>query len=187
MRLLALERRQRYHTFLKGGNSATALNRKERFSTREMTSAEAEFGKIVVAFDGSRDAAKAIRLAASMATKFNADLFVLHVFSSPTVALSAASGMPGPDYRAMEDASREAGKKVLARGLQLASDAGASANGELIEAPSVVEAIVSYAENQKADLIVVGTRGMTGFKKLILGSVSSGLISHAHCPVMVAR
>jgi len=147
----------------------------------------AMFSRILVAFDGSKDAAKAIRLASQLSSRFSAELIVVHVFSSPTVALSAASGMPGPDYREMEDASREAGQRVLDRGLQLASGAGAKAKGELIEAPSVVEAIANYAENQKADLIVVGTRGMTGFRKLILGSVSAGLISHAHCPVLVAR
>ena len=146
-----------------------------------------EFGKILVAFDGSNDAAKATRLAASLSTKFGADLILVHVFSSPTIALSAASGMPGPDYGEMEVAAKEEAEKVLSRGLQLITDSGAKAKGELIEAPSVVEAIVNYAENQKVGLIVVGTRGMTGFKKLILGSVSTGLISHAHCPVLVVR
>jgi nucleotide-binding universal stress UspA family protein len=148
---------------------------------------EAKFAKIVVAFDGSDYAAKAARLAASLSMKFSSELIVVHVFSSPTYALSAASGMPGPDYRELEDAAREAGQKVLSRGVQLALSAGAKASGELLEAPSVVEAIANYSENQKADLIVVGTRGMTGFRKLLLGSVSSGLISHAHCPVLVAR
>ncbi len=148
---------------------------------------EAKFGRIVVAFDGSNDAAIAVRLASSLCSKFGAELLVVHVFSSPTVALGAASGMPGPDYRQMEEAMNEAGKKTLSRGLALAGESGVMAKGELIEAPSVVEAIVDYAAKQGADLIVVGTRGMTGFKKLILGSVSSGLISHAHCPVLVAR
>jgi len=46
---------------------------------------------------------------------------------------------------------------------------------------------VDFAAHKKADLIVTGTRGMTGFKKLILGSVSSGLVNHAHCPVLIAR
>jgi nucleotide-binding universal stress UspA family protein len=147
----------------------------------------AGFSRILVAYDGSKDAAKATQLAASLSTRFNADLIVVHVFSSPTIALSAASGMPGPDYGAMEGAAKEAAQKVLSRGLQLITNSGVRAKGELIEAPSVVEAVVNYAENQKVDLIVVGTRGMTGFRKLIIGSVSTGLISHAHCPVLVAR
>jgi nucleotide-binding universal stress UspA family protein len=148
---------------------------------------KAEFAKIMVAFDGSKDATSAVRLAASLSKQFGSELTVIHVFGSPSVGLSAASGMPLPDYGELEDAARAAGEKVLAAGVQVATESGVKAKGELKEAPSVVEALVEYAEKQKVDLIVVGTRGMTGFKKLILGSVSSGLVSHAHCPVLVAR
>ena len=146
-----------------------------------------KFDRIMVAFDGSKDAAKAVSLAASLSLKFGAELTLIHVFASPTIAFSAASGMPTPDYSDLEDAAKDAGQKILSRGLKLATDAGVKPRGELIEASSVVEAIVDFAAKYGADLIVVGTRGMTGFKKLILGSVSSGLISHAHCPVLVAR
>ncbi len=147
----------------------------------------AEFSRILVAFDGSKDSVKAVQLAASLSSKFNADLTVIHVFASPTIGFSAASGMPVPDYSEMEEASKEAGRKILDRGLQIATDAGAKPKGELMESPSVVEAVVTFASDNNVELIVVGTRGMTGFKKLILGSVSSGLVAHAHCPVLVAR
>ncbi len=52
---------------------------------------------------------------------------------------------------------------------------------------SVVETIVNQAVRENADLIIVGTRGLGAFKKLILGSVSNGVVSHAHCPVLVIR
>jgi nucleotide-binding universal stress UspA family protein len=155
-------------------------------ATTQMTESR-EFGRIMVAFDGSKDAVKAVQLAASLSLKFGADLTVIHVFASPAIGFTAASGMPLPDYSDLEEAAKEAGQKILSRGLQLASDTGVKAKGELLEASSVVEAIVDFAAKRGAELIVVGTRGMTGFKKLILGSVSSGLISHAHCPVLVAR
>lgn len=145
------------------------------------------FGKIVVAYDGSADSAKAIQLAASLASKSGASAILVHVYPSPAIGFSAASGMPIPDYGDLEDAAKASGQAILTRGLQLAKELGMSARGELIEAPSVVEAIVNFSASEKADLIVVGTRGMTGFKQLILGSVSSGLVSHAKCPVMVAR
>jgi nucleotide-binding universal stress UspA family protein len=150
-------------------------------------STESGFGKILVAFDGSKDSQKAISLACSLAQKFGSELTVVHVFSSPSIGYSATSGMPIPDYKMLEDAKRAAAKEVLSRGLQLAKQQGAEGKGELIEAPSVVEALVEFAVNKNADLIVTGTRGMTGFKKLILGSVSSGLVNHAHCPVLIAR
>ena len=147
----------------------------------------AKFGRIIVAFDGSKDSVKATKLACSLASKHGSDVTVVHVFSSPTIGFSAASGMPIPDYSELEDAAKETAQKVLSRGLRCASEAGVKARGELIESPSVVEALVGLASNEKADLIVVGTRGMTGFKKLILGSVSSGLVSHSPCPVLVVR
>jgi nucleotide-binding universal stress UspA family protein len=52
---------------------------------------------------------------------------------------------------------------------------------------SVTGSIVQYAERENIDLIVVGTRGRSGFKRLLLGSTASGIVTHAHCPVMVVR
>ena len=52
---------------------------------------------------------------------------------------------------------------------------------------SVTGSIVQYAERENIDLIVVGTRGRSGFKRLLLGSTASGVVIHAHCPVMVVR
>jgi len=43
------------------------------------------------------------------------------------------------------------------------------------------------AEKEKVDLIVVGTRGRSGFKKLLLGSVASGVVNYAHCPVLIVK
>jgi nucleotide-binding universal stress UspA family protein len=45
--------------------------------------------------------------------------------------------------------------------------------------------ILEYAEEKNIDLIVVGTRGRSGFKRLLLGSVASSVVSYAHCPVMI--
>jgi nucleotide-binding universal stress UspA family protein len=146
-----------------------------------------KMNRIVVAFDGSKDSVKAVKLASSVATKFHSSLTVVHVYSPPTVYFNSGAGVPVLDYKDLEDAARSTGLKVLARGVQLASAEGVKARGKLLEAQSIVEALSEFALKNEADLIVVGTRGMTGFKKLILGSVSSGLISHAHCPVLVAR
>jgi nucleotide-binding universal stress UspA family protein len=145
------------------------------------------FAKVIVAFDGSNDSIKAIELAQSLATTYGSEVTVVHVYSSPAIGFSAASGIPIPDYREIEEAKKDAARAVLTKGVQLASEKGLKAKGELIEASSVVEAIVEFAASEKADLIVVGTRGMTGFKKLILGSVSSGLVNHSPCPVLIAR
>ena len=95
--------------------------------------------------------------------------------------------MPIPDVQPLEDAAKSKGLAILNKGIEVAKDAGVSAQGELIEAPSTVQALLEYSAREKVDLIVVGTRGTTGFKKFIMGSVSSGLAGHADCPVLVVR
>jgi nucleotide-binding universal stress UspA family protein len=57
----------------------------------------------------------------------------------------------------------------------------------LIGATSVVKEIVEYAEEHKIDLIVIGTRGISGIKKMLLGSTASGVLSYAHCPVLIVK
>ncbi len=52
---------------------------------------------------------------------------------------------------------------------------------------SAPDSIVNYAESKKADLIVIGTKGRTGLKQLLLGSVASGVVTHASCPVLITR
>ncbi len=52
---------------------------------------------------------------------------------------------------------------------------------------SVVGSMIDYAEKERADLIVIGTRGRSGFKKMLLGSVASGVVKYSHCPVLVVK
>jgi nucleotide-binding universal stress UspA family protein len=51
----------------------------------------------------------------------------------------------------------------------------------------VGSAIVDYAERENVDLIVIGSRGRRGFKKMLLGSVASDVVTYAYCPVMVVK
>jgi len=148
---------------------------------------EAGFEKILVAFDGSEDSVKAARLACSLAKKYGSKVTVAHVYSFAVFAYGGATPMPVPDIQPLEEAAKAKGMSILNRGLAIARECGADAEGELIEAPSIVQALVEYAAKEGVDLIVAGTRGMTGFKKLIMGSVSNGIAGHAECPVLVVR
>jgi len=59
---------------------------------------------------------------------------------------------------------------------------------ELINSPRPVDyVILEYAEEKQIDLIVMGTRGITGFKKFLLGSTASSVVTYAHCTVMVVK
>ena len=143
----------------------------------------------MVAFDGSKDSVKAIDYGCSMAEKYGSTLVIVHVYSPALPPYTGAAPMPMPEVEleGVAELSKERARGVLTTGLRLAEAHGVKAKGELLEAGSTVQAIAEFAGSEKVDLIIVGTRGMTGFKKLILGSVSSGLVGHSECSVLVVR
>lgn len=138
-------------------------------------------------FDGSKDSGKAVEVAAELAERFEGELTIVHVYSSPRWIYASYAGIPPPDLEQLERAAKEAAVNVLGKGLQISTEHGKKAQGELIEAASVVEALAEFTSHEKTDLVVVGSRGTTGLKRLILGSVSGGLVAHAACPVLVVR
>ena len=62
-----------------------------------------------------------------------------------------------------------------------------SMKSEIIVSTSIVSSILDYAEKENVDLIVVGTRGHCGIKKLLLGSIALGLVTYASCPLTVVK
>jgi nucleotide-binding universal stress UspA family protein len=84
-------------------------------------------------------------------------------------------------------ANKEA-EKWVDDAVSLAEGQDVKATGHVLKnARSVVQAIIEYAADQEVDLIVVGRRGMSGFKRLLVGSVSGGIVSHAHASVLVVK
>ena len=57
----------------------------------------------------------------------------------------------------------------------------------ILSVSSIVGEIIGFADKEKVDMIILGTKGRTGFKKLLLGSVAEGVVTHSSCPVMVVR
>ena len=55
------------------------------------------------------------------------------------------------------------------------------------DAESITGAIIDYASDKSIDLVIIGTKGRTGLKRLLLGSVAQGVVQHAHCPVLLVR
>jgi nucleotide-binding universal stress UspA family protein len=74
----------------------------------------------------------------------------------------------------------------LSLALQNAND-NIQFRSKIEESMSVAGTIVEFAENQNMDLIVVGSRGRSGFTKLLLGSVASTVVTYATCPVLVIK
>ncbi|MEP0826057.1 MAG: universal stress protein [Nitrososphaera sp.] len=148
--------------------------------------------KILVCIDGSEASMKAADYAIEMAKKHDAQLTALSVVASPlghaySPGPFGFGASPSTMTEVAESARREA-RKWLDETENRAAAQGVNFMSEIIEsASSVVPAIVHFAEENKIDLIVTGTRGRSGFKKMILGSVASGLTTHASCSVMIVK
>jgi nucleotide-binding universal stress UspA family protein len=88
----------------------------------------------------------------------------------------------------IETTEKEKAEQYIEKVKQKATENKVSVETDvLIKYTSVVKEIVEYAENKKVDMIVIGSRGMTGLKKLLLGSVANGVITYSHCPVLVVK
>lgn len=147
------------------------------------------FSKILVAKDGSESSFKAADSAIEIATKHDSEVIVLNVVVSQ-LGFAYSSGMlvtPSSINDLLEKSAQEAQKwfdGIVKKG----AANKVKVNTEGVASPtSVVPAIVDYAEKNNVDLIVVGTRGRSGLKKLLLGSVASGVVTYASCPVMVVK
>jgi nucleotide-binding universal stress UspA family protein len=146
-------------------------------------------GSVLVAIDGSPNAQRALETAVDLAKGTKAELRIAHVVYVPTLFWSM--GVPGaavPTDKIEEDAE-EAARKLLAKAVKFAKDAGVTqVKDELVtDLVSPAQGVVQLAERDKADVVVVGTRGNGGFKKLLLGSVANSVLHYADCSVLVTK
>jgi nucleotide-binding universal stress UspA family protein len=150
-----------------------------------------KISKILVAVDGSEESMLAADRAINMAKKNDAELIALNVIPSQKYLYSSSYAwrpvITSTTNSIIKDQEEEA-ERWLAIVREKANDNKIKLRTEFIIDPmSIVGAIVQYAERENIDLLVIGSRGLTGFKKLLIGSVASGVVTYAHCPVMVVK
>jgi nucleotide-binding universal stress UspA family protein len=134
---------------------------------------------ILVAFDGSDQSRKAFDLGLEIAARFDAKLLVLGIVRLPEPAISVeidAMLDRGRTHFAEEFENLGAKAKELGVGIETEVEVGHPA-----------EHILRYAEDNHADMIVMGRRGQTRATRWILGSVSERVMRYAHCPVTVVK
>ncbi|MGP8071371.1 MAG: universal stress protein [Candidatus Bathyarchaeia archaeon] len=151
---------------------------------------ETGISRILLPTDGSETAARAANMAIEVAKKFGADLVVLHVIAVPPTGVAKAELSPGADVELQEyfESAHKKGDSIVDEVTRLAEAKDVKTTRLIREYSfSVVETILEEATKNNIDLIVMGTRGLTGFKELLIGSVSSGVLHHAHCPVLIVR
>ena len=142
--------------------------------------------KILVAVDGSDPSFNASDYAIELAKNNNAELIVLFIVSSvPSSDFEYANIGRGKEIETVEsEKAHQVVDKVKQKG---AENKVSVKTAVLIQYTSVVKEIVEYAEKYKIDMIVIGSKGKSGFKKLLLGSIASGVVTYSHCPVLVVK
>ena len=146
--------------------------------------------KILLATDGSREAQLAASTAADLASATNSELHLL----------SVAAGNPDPVYQIHEaglryetyeqalQAVKGETQEVLDEQVRKVREAGGSVKeAHLRIGERRDRAIIHMAEELGAGLIVMGSRGLGGVRRSLMGSVSDSVVRHAHCPVMIVR
>ncbi len=142
------------------------------------------FRRITVAIDGSANGAAALDTAVDLARHYHSDLVVLSIAPLAPVYVTAAepyvpSNVPESElarYREIVDAA-----------VKRAESAGVANVTGLCDEGVVVDEVLAHLEQNPTDLLVVGSRGLSAARRLLLGSVSTALVNHAPCPVLVVR
>lgn len=149
-----------------------------------------QISKIVVPIDGSKNSLEAADYAVKMAERYGSEVAVVYVIHmNQNLELLGIYRLSGPDpiKKKMEEARAEA-QKWFAEISSNAEQRKVHVKTDVIEFPmSVVSTIIEYAVNENADMIVIGTKGRSGLSKMLLGSVATGVVTYAPCPVVVIK
>jgi nucleotide-binding universal stress UspA family protein len=147
---------------------------------------EISIKKILVPIDGSDASLKAAKYAIKAAKCEKAQIICMYVVAIPENT-SEFVGKPQSYYDELKKSTtpwfeeiKEAGKKMGVGADDITTDI-------VTDFSSIPQAIVRYASNKNADLIVMGTTGRTGLKRFLIGSVAESVVRHAHGPVLVVR
>ena len=141
-------------------------------------------GRILLALDGSEEAAAATRAAVEIANATGSELHILFVL--PTQDLMGYSGPEVADEGVLERAKHRAREFVDEKAERIEANGGKVKDAHLAFGKPDEE-IVKLSEELEAGLIVTGSRGLSGVRRALMGSVSDSVVRHAHCPVLVVR
>jgi nucleotide-binding universal stress UspA family protein len=146
--------------------------------------------KILAAIDKSGYRNKVIETGTILAKALGASMIVIHVIdrTSLGVAWDLLSYYPGMRAEMYEKGIKKESEKLLTEVKDFVQAKGIQLDVKLIsDVPSAADGIIDYAKEANVDLIIVGTKGMSGIERFLMGSVAVKVVSHAHCPVLAVR
>jgi len=139
---------------------------------------------ILVPVDGSKGANSAAAFATTLALATGAELTLLHVFDNPSAACIGLRQLPQAEFdqtiQRVAQGSFDAAREAIA-------EVGTPTVHTKVTLGDPGKEIVAIATSDRFDLVVMGTRGLSPMKELLLGSVSETVMRHAPCPVTVVR
>jgi nucleotide-binding universal stress UspA family protein len=144
------------------------------------------FNSIVVGTDGSDTATQAVRQAVDMASAVGATLELVSAYAPVPEQRLRAERRDAPEDVQWAINPRQEVEASLDAAANIAREAGVSVNTHAREGDAA-DAIIDVAEEQNADLVVVGNKGMSGAKRFLLGSVPNKVSHHAPCSVLIVR
>lgn len=148
-------------------------------------SGEIQLKRILVPLDGSDSSFQAAKYAIKIAKPANAEIIFMHAVVNPPYVEYKTAGLVIVHY--IEEAKRHAEMWYKEMG-DLAAKEGVKFSTEtILDIVSAADSVVKYAVDKTVDLIVMGTHGRSGIKRFLLGSVASGVVSHAKCSLLVVR
>ncbi|MFB5599290.1 MAG: universal stress protein [Nitrososphaeraceae archaeon] len=148
------------------------------------------FSKILTPIDGSDPSLYAANYAIELARKFLSKIYIISVLPSKIKYGDSSGyfGMVPPNYFENYKKEAEIWFTQLRNKIKVDDFNKENLKTEVITSPlSVSGTILEYGESKNVDLIVMGTKGKTGFKRLLIGSTAHEIVTYAHCPVMVVR
>ena len=141
--------------------------------------------KILLATDGSKDAELANTTAVDLANGTNSELHVVTVARNPDPAYRTEVSL---NYEQVLEAIRNDARQILDEEVRKIEEAGGKvAEAHLRLGETRDQEIVNLSQEIGAGLIVMGSRGLGGMRRALMGSVSDSVVRHAHCPVMIVR
>jgi nucleotide-binding universal stress UspA family protein len=132
---------------------------------------------ILVPYDQSVGANRAFEYALDLATKNNSKISIVSCIHRPVPLVPVSTIKP----------LKENAIKFISKLEPKLKKSNISFKSAVLDSTSIPESLISYAEKNDVDLIVMGSRGLGSFKKLLLGSVASGVSQHSKCPVLIVK
>ena len=145
-------------------------------------------GRILLATDGSPEAEHALGMAAVLSEKLGAELHLVSVEPMPDPLSWSEARIMSPELRGdIRERAEDAAREMLEGQAEKVREMDVEVFGVHAVAGRPDTEIVRVAEDVGAGLIVLGSRGLGGIRRALVGSVSDSVVRHAHCPVLVVR